>query len=330
MLIWACNSFEGGRLYPQISRVNHDCNPNAVIQPLEEAQRLVAATDIAEGEEISISYLGLLLYAETSVRRERLQQSKFFECQCPRCSSDEDKAARIPCPTCHPRQGPQQSLDEEVQYDDDQAVQYTTMTTACSKCHTTPSDVKLQKIVASVTKRLVSYLQKFETSSTKKGSDDDDDDGEVLEEHVSLASTMMGDKHWTTNLLLMMYLDRCLSTMSQAMLTTQELPDMEAVAEAVDSLERVSRYIASLNLKLDSGHVMGDAVIGVARTLVSLGDAKSQKYGAEWLDKIADYVNKFEFEGRQKVVAALRVAWKKHEREDQEDDIEAHKKAKTT
>jgi hypothetical protein len=102
MLIWACNSFEGGRLYPQISRVNHDCNPNAVIQPLEEAQRLVAATDIAEGEEISISYLGLLLYAETSVRRERLQQSKFFECQCPRCSSDEDKAARIPCPTCHP------------------------------------------------------------------------------------------------------------------------------------------------------------------------------------------------------------------------------------
>ena len=29
MLIWACNSFQGGRIYSQISRVNHDCIGNA-------------------------------------------------------------------------------------------------------------------------------------------------------------------------------------------------------------------------------------------------------------------------------------------------------------
>jgi hypothetical protein len=148
LLIWACNSFEGGHLYPQISRVNHDCNPNALIQPREEAQRLVVAADIAEGDEITISYLGLMLYAETSVRKDCLQKSKFFECHCTRCSSnDGDKAARTPCPTCHPCQVAQQCLDEDVQYDDDQTVQYMTLTAACSKCHAKlEKESKLQRV----------------------------------------------------------------------------------------------------------------------------------------------------------------------------------------
>ena len=70
-----------------------------------------------------------------------------------------------------------------------------------------------------------------------------------------------------------------------------------------------------MDLKLAAGHVLGDVIIGVARTLVSFGDLKSQKYGAEWLDKIIDYVDEFESEGRQKVVGALRTAWIKHDRE---------------
>jgi hypothetical protein len=113
------------------------------------------------------------------------------------------------------------------------------------------------------------------------------------------------------------------------MLTAQEMPEMEEVAEAIDSLERVHRFVESLNLKLHPGHMLGDVIIGTARTLVSLGDVKSQKYGAEWLDKITDYVNKFESEGRQKVLSALSTAWKENRRDDKDESKQATKKMKT-
>lgn len=329
MLIWACNAFQGGRVYFQMSRANHSCNPSAIIQSDDDKQRLVAATDIAKGDEITISYLGSMMYTETSVRNQKLQHSKFFSCSCARCKDDEeDTAARIPCATCHPRNA-NQSLDEDVQYDDDQEVQYFTCSSRCSKCQSKlDTSSKLYKSYSSVISKVVAYLDSKETSiisnSTKNGDEDDDD--EILEEHVSVSSTIMGDKHWTTNLLLLLHLDRRLSHMSSAMLTTQEMPEMDEIAEAIDSLERLCRYVGSLKLNLDQGHILGDVIIGVARTLVALGDEKSQKYGAEWLDKIANFVDKFESEGRQKVVATLRIAWKKHGRENTDEDTDQAKK----
>ena len=311
MLIWACNAFQGGRIYKIISRVNHNCNPNSIIQADGETQRLVAASEISQGEEITISYLGSMLYADTEARNDKLKKTKFFDCKCERCLTPEnDKAGCIPCPTCHPRIA-QHSLDEDVQYDDDQTVQYLTVSGGtCSQCQTKlDRSSKLCKTVLTVSSKIQSYLDSQEISTTETNNDD-----EILEEHVSLASTIMGDKHWTTNLLLLLLLDHRLSNISSAMLTTQEMPEMEDVAEAIDSLQRVCRYVESLNLKLDPGHVLGDVIIGTARTLVSLGDVKSQKYGGEWLDKISDYVSKFESDGRQKVVSTLKVAWKKHER----------------
>jgi len=143
---------------------------------------------------------------------------------------------------------------------------------------------------------------------------------------------MMGDKHWTTNLTLLLYLDRRLSAMSQHMLTTQELPEMDEVAEAIDNLQRIKRFVDSLKLDMDPGHVLGDVIIGIARTLVSLGDEKSQKYGAEWLSHIDNYVQHFGSEGLQKVVSSLKVAWEKHDRSiDSEigDSQNQKKKAKT-
>lgn len=338
MLVWAYNSFEGGRIYPQMSRINHDCNPNAIIQADDDIQRVLAATDIGVGDEITISYLGLLLYSETDVRKEKLRAAKYFECQCRRCSSEmEDIAGRIPCPACHPRELPQQSLDEDVQYDDDQNVKYVTLGgSKCPECELIATEEKkLQVVMKNVRSKVVSYLDTLGDTSTKapgrgnnKGDEDDEEEEDsVLEEHLGLASTIMGDRHWTTNLLKLVHLDRRLSLMSQTMLTTQELPEIEDVAEAIDSLQRLERFVQSLGLKLGEGHVLGDVIIGVARTLVSLGDVKSQKYGAEWLEKIDDYINKFESEGRQKVVAALKVAWTNNE-EAKEDHSPATKKLK--
>ena len=361
MLIYACNAFQGGRIYPEISRVNHSCNPNAIIKVVtkndsddngekstEETQQVIAVASIGEGEEICISYLGSLLYTDKDTRNMRLQTTKFFECACERCSnSNEDFANQIPCPECHPRQSPQFALEEDVQYDDDQQVQYvipgstTKPLTKSGKPFTAENNPKLLKAMSTVTSKIVSYLESQEnkTSKTspvadsKNGNDaEEEDDILLLEEHVSLASTIMGDKHWTTNLMLLLHLDRRLSNMSTAMLTQQELPEMEDIAEAIDSLQRLCRFVDGLNLKLHMGHLLGDVIIGIARTLVSLGDTKSQKYGSEWLHKISDdYVVKFESDGRQKVVTALSNAWKKHGREslDGEDHNDNNKKMKS-
>lgn len=360
LLIWACNSFQGGRVYDILSRVNHDCNPNAVIQTgltggstasnnnksttAEDGQRLIAATKISIGDEICISYLGLLLYADKDVRQTKLRNTKFFDCQCVRCATSctVDPAGRVPCPTCHPRQTSQLVLEEDVQYDDDQTVIYTTT----AKILDDEQNRRLARVCQNVNSTILSYLDTREGSNEqerkkrvtapirKKSHESDDNDDEnadedtaILEEHVGLASTMMGDKHWTTNLTLLLHLDNRLSTMSSNMVTTQELPDLDDIAEAIDSLQRVSRFVESLNLMIDPGHLLGDVTIGIARLLVSLGDEKSQKYGAEWLDKINDYVTRFESDGLQKVVTALRGAWKKHGRTN-DDDVEHGSSAK--
>jgi len=112
------------------------------------------------------------------------------------------------------------------------------------------------------------------------------------EQLLQLASSVLGSRHWTTNLLLLLHLDRSLKKMSSDMITSGSPPDLMEVAELIDYLERLVRFVDGLSLNLHKGHLLGNVVIGVARTLVTLGDVKSKKYAAEWLEKIQnDYVN---------------------------------------
>jgi len=352
LLIWSCNSFEGGRIYPKTSRVNHSCNPNSVIQTSNDSQRcddnndgqkLLAATKIEKGSEIFISYLGLLLYTDTALRRKKLKQTKFFECACSRCSdksSESNGAAQIPCPISHPRDSQLMSLDEDTQYDDDQIVQYTVLPGPkskaewCKNYETIKFGVaekqKLFDVLQGVRTKMERFLDTYEQKQSKHASSDidQDEENEILEEHVSLASTMMGDKHWTSNLTLLLHLDRRLKAMSQQMVVTQELPEVEDIAEAIDSLQRISRFVDSLKLDIDPAHLLADVTIGTARMLISLGDEKSQKYGAEWLSKVEGYVGQFSKKGLQKVVSVLKVAWKKHGRSDNNADDGFRKKKK--
>ena len=358
LLIWSCNSFQGGRVYPQLSRVNHSCNPNTVIQTTNagqnngndnnnEGQKLLAATKIEKGSEICISYLGLILYTDTFVRQKKLKRTKFFECECSRCTAASfdcgEGAARIPCPACHPRDAQQMSLDEEAQYDDDQTVKYANLMepkinkiVCCGKCETGTGtgldNDKLCKVLRSVCRKMEVFLDTYENGNNNDNEDDEDEDEKdaILEEHASLASTMMGDRHWTSNLTLLLHLDRRLKAMSQRMMVTQELPEEDEIAEAIDTLQRISRFVDSLKLDMDPGHLLGDVTIGTARMLISLGDEKSQKYGAEWLSKIEDYVDQFANDGLQKVVSVLKVAWKKqqHGRSNADDDDNSDRKRK--
>lgn len=385
MLAWSCNSFEGGRVYFDISRINHSCNPNAVIlhdsdqsiataNPINEhknndenhdhdRQTVVAAVDIAIGEEISISYLGILLYTERSVRQASLRQNKHFVCHCSRCTSMPDIAAAFPCSVCHPRQ---RQLPEDVQYDDDAdmcTVHYVTPLPRTNEDGSSFDDVfqcdnqmaaghvalndsnkdfqNMLVINRAVKDKVATFLQDHQAiqkNNTATGDDDRDDDAdeekealqaELLEQNLGLASSVVGAKHWATNLVLMLHLERTLQSFHTSMLTEGADPDMELLAEAIDMLERLCKFVQGLGLKLHMGHVLSDLVVGAARALVSLGDVKSQKYASEWLKRIAGYVEHFESDGMQKVVSALQVAWTRQSGGKEEDTRDA-KRAKTS
>ncbi|KAI1385499.1 SET domain-containing protein [Hypoxylon trugodes] len=76
--------------YPEISRFNHDCRPNIHYRINNMTHTTVAARDIAPGEELSISYIELMLSREE--RRSRLRQWG-FECACSHCSMSDEEAA---------------------------------------------------------------------------------------------------------------------------------------------------------------------------------------------------------------------------------------------
>ena len=290
------------------------------------------------------------------------------QCACARCLEKDDTADALPCPACHPRQLPgKRQLEEDVQYDDEQTVHYVcpggsaTDMWRCSACgwsfvskvagsgtssggsgssSSSSENEKLLQTSRSVVDKVVDFLQEHEASHKRKpiredDDDDDDDDeeaqlvqGERLEQHLRMASSVLGARHWTTNLLLLLRLDqnlqdfhsRLLSGESSSFLddddddSAEKVVAMEAIAEYIDMLERICRFVDGLALQRHMGHLLSDVIVGTARALVSLGDVKSQKYAAEcWLEKIADYVTQFESDGMKKVVQTLRVAWQRSE-----------------
>lgn len=318
MLVWTCNAFEGGRIYVKHSRINHSCDPNAIIQANDDQQVLRAAAAIAAGDEVKTSYLGLLLYADRPTRQSHLVSMKHFQCTCTRCTAP-DPASATPCPTCHPRDG--RYLDEDVAYDDDKQVRYMfprneqLTTFECLKCKTAlPDTDNVISVLATVSQKVLVHMQDMEIK-VPDADDTDDMEEEWEEQMYQLSCSVAGTLHWTTNIVSFMRLNRALKRHHASMIQTGENPDLEEVAEAIDMLERLCRFINGLELKLHMGHVLSNEVMGVARTLVSLGDEKSKKYAAEWVEKIKGYTDVFETEGMQKVAASLLNAWETRDNE---------------
>ncbi|KAI0886750.1 SET domain-containing protein [Annulohypoxylon maeteangense] len=76
--------------YPEVSRINHDCRPNIHYRITNMTHTTVAARDILPGEELTISYIDLMLSREE--RRSRLWRWG-FECSCSHCSMSDHEAA---------------------------------------------------------------------------------------------------------------------------------------------------------------------------------------------------------------------------------------------
>ena len=340
IMVACCNSFQGGYLYEQASRINHSCQPNAVvnIQDDDTGALLVQAltTPIASNEEITISYAGLYLYADARARQCILRRDKYFDCTCMRCQAAVDPANTIPCTVCHPRH--QSQLDEAAQYDDDEdnPVHYMIWKKdqfVCEYC----GRVELAKssvvtVVHSISDKVLQFLEQYkqqESSSTKGADQEENEDQEeqlesLLQEHLSLASSVLGARHWTTNLLLLLYLDRGLKQYHQKLIFQQTADDdmQLELAEHIDHLQRLTQFVDRLQLGLHSGHVLSDVIVGVARALVSLGDVKSAQYATRWLDHLKGF-EPFLSEALLKVVDSLKQAWKRVE-----EDEPVRKKAK--
>ncbi|XP_048046860.1 histone-lysine N-methyltransferase SMYD3 [Megalobrama amblycephala] len=77
----------GVGLYPSMSLLNHDCQPNCVM--IFEGKRLTlrAVRVIRPCEELTISYTDVL--APSKERRSQLQEQYHFLCQCTRCTTED-------------------------------------------------------------------------------------------------------------------------------------------------------------------------------------------------------------------------------------------------
>jgi hypothetical protein len=71
--------------------INHSCAPNATVVLYSERQLVIrAATDIQEGDEVTITYAGPTAAAPIAIRRDYLRKGFNFTCQCSRCLIEQD------------------------------------------------------------------------------------------------------------------------------------------------------------------------------------------------------------------------------------------------
>ena len=334
MLVYSCNSFEGGRIYDNLSRVNHSCNPNAVVVQgeNEDESLLKAACDIRPGDEVCISYLGKYLFASFPIRQQLLSEHKHFTTSSDeRNNGNKDMAARIPCPIEHPRG---RFLDEDVAYEEDLEVTYAIPSNGMAPedrpLHTPRSKELIRVVTEGVTSKkkqgqtivnMASVESKvFDRLEGGKKPSKDLDEAEIDGQFLQLASSICGAQHWTTHFMTLDMVEETLAALNETLMNLGRDPrkdeeSMEemfvSIAEAADDIERAYTFAKNLNLKLDPAHWLFDYTLALARVLVGLGDAKSQKYASEWVSRVDKYAAQFENEGMQKVVVALRDAWKR-------------------
>ena len=90
---------EGRAMFPTFAFMSHSCSYNArhVVQPSGRMQ-VFAQKKICAGEEITITYTGLLTYQPA--KQEKLANVWFFTCTCLRCSDPTELGSYTSCVYC--------------------------------------------------------------------------------------------------------------------------------------------------------------------------------------------------------------------------------------
>ena len=73
-------------VWPGFSYFNHSCLPSTVHYVVNDGMLVRAVTDVAAGEELTVSYLGREEFAPAAARRAALLERWGFECRCERCA----------------------------------------------------------------------------------------------------------------------------------------------------------------------------------------------------------------------------------------------------
>jgi hypothetical protein len=157
------------------------------------------------------------------------------------------------------------------------------------------------------------------------GGDDTETQQEIDQQFLQLSTSVCGAKHWSNHFMNLSLIEDSLATFHSTLLTLGQQQELDSnkdadieelfveIAEVADGIKRAYKFASSLNLKLDPSHWLFDYTVGLARTLVGLGDVKSQKYASNWITKVEKYANQFENDRMIKVVIALRDAWTRNE-----------------
>lgn len=76
---------EVGGVFPNLSRINHSCKPNAKLSwnPAVQMYVVYAIRPVAEGQEITVSYLS---GGDSRQHQEELKENFGFTCTCELCS----------------------------------------------------------------------------------------------------------------------------------------------------------------------------------------------------------------------------------------------------
>ena len=74
----------GTGLYWPTNLINHSCRPNCVAVFSGQRQFIVPCRAIAEGDELTISYIDQGI-EDVPTRKLMLTQEYYFDCMCPRC-----------------------------------------------------------------------------------------------------------------------------------------------------------------------------------------------------------------------------------------------------
>ena len=98
----------GSALIPELTKLNHSCDPNCVLSFRGRTAYVTAIREIPEGEQITISYISLP--KPFLARRQQLFSQYNFECTCGLCSVQRKKGRDTQllreCPSCKEHSNP--------------------------------------------------------------------------------------------------------------------------------------------------------------------------------------------------------------------------------